>query len=181
MQFTVSAVSADVREWQSQNGAMLTYKMKGTFPGKAEEMVSINTVKGKPKVPFMGEVIECEISKDDPAFGKTIKRSQMVPGGFSTLPTGTTPSQHSGTDTMNDSIQRQNALTNATNFVIEQAKLYYSTDHIDDALSAMTTDEVARVHAEFLHLNRGTKDVVESAKEVFSEKQEPLPSIDEAF
>lgn len=66
---------------------MLTYSLTGTLEGTTEN-VQIVTSKKKAKVPFIGEVIECTVTKDDPRFGKTIKRvaAAFTPGAMPASP-----------------------------------------------------------------------------------------------
>lgn len=79
MTFTVEKILGEPREWESPHGTMLTYKLVGSLDGAATETVSINTKKDQPKVPKVGEDIDCEIAKDHPTFGKTIKRATPAP------------------------------------------------------------------------------------------------------
>lgn len=112
MQFKVTQVLGDPKEWESRNGTMLTYKLWGSLDGGSDEMVQINTSKNKPKVPTVGEVIICDISKDDPQYGKSIRRVQE--GGFQN-------SQLSRSPETQDAIMRQHATTDALSFLAIKA------------------------------------------------------------
>lgn len=80
-QFHVTQVNPNAKAWTGPAGEMLSYYIKGSLDGGSEEQVQINTIKAKPKVPCVGEIIECEVTRDHPQYGKTLKRTQAVPQG----------------------------------------------------------------------------------------------------
>lgn len=134
MHYKVTSLRGEPREWESQNGPMLTYYLNGLLDD-VEEPVQINTSKAKAKVPYVGEVIECTVSKDDPKFGKTIKRVQSAftpqSGGQSGAKWGGSPRQDD--PEKQRMIVRQNSLGNAINHSIAKAQLYMAEKKYEQA------------------------------------------------
>lgn len=111
--FFVEKVMGEPREWETAHGIMLTYKLVGSLDGADTETVSINTKKDAPKIPKVGDEIECEVANAHPVFGKTIKRSAPLPLMASSHPT--TPNSTPFKDN-SPSIERQVALKAAVEF-----------------------------------------------------------------
>lgn len=91
--FHVTHVFPNPKPWQSAHGQMVTYLIKGSLDNGPEEQAQINTKADKPKVPYVGEMIDCVVSKDDPTHGKTLKRNQGVSTGPSSTGASFTPTQ----------------------------------------------------------------------------------------
>lgn len=157
--FKVTKVVGEPREWSSaKGGSMLTYKMLGSLDGREEELVQINTSKEKAKVPFEGEAIECEVAKDDPTYGKTIKRAATFPG------TANPPYQEN--PDRQASIERQNSLTNAISFCTTKANVLIAAGKPDLALAEVEGKHILQVATYFKKYNSAEISVTMGPEDV---------------
>ncbi|HZO90888.1 MAG TPA: hypothetical protein VFB38_21355 [Chthonomonadaceae bacterium] len=146
--FIVSEVRGMPREWESQNGPMLTYTLVGILDGSPAQ-VQIHTTKAKPRTPVVGEEIDCEVVKDHPTYGKTIKRlARVAQGGGSGKGASESPERQA-------SIERQNSLSNAIAYCKAKADLLLAAKRPEEALQALTGTHVLQVALYFQHYNSG--------------------------
>lgn len=136
MTFEVSSINGEPREWGEVGREMITYKLFGKLDGEACE-VQINTTKAKKKVPFNGEKIECEVTKDDPKYGKTIKRVQA--GGF----TPGAPRQEDPERQI--SIIRQSSFERSILIQAKKADIFVAEKKYDEAHDAMAFKTIANL------------------------------------
>lgn len=142
MIFKVTEVNPTPNEWQSAYGAMLTYYIKGCMDGGPEEQAQIGTKKDGPKVPFIGELIECSVTKEHPQYGKTIKRVPAQPGtGPMTkpLPSPSAPYVPRQEDPeRQDSIIRQSSFERAILIQAKKADIFIAEKKFPEAHDAIT-------------------------------------------
>lgn len=140
MIYEVSKINGEPREWGEPGREMLTYSLLGKLDGEIEN-VQITTSKAKAKIPFLGEKIECEVSKDDPKYGKTIKRTSTgFVGGFK---------GHPEDPEKQKMIVRQNALGNAVQFLIATVNTGAK------AKEELTTENVLLIATKFAAFSMG--------------------------
>lgn len=85
--FRVTEVGPPTAPWKSRSGGeMVSYYIKGHYNNGPEESAQINTLASKPKVPFIGEMIECTVEREHPQYGKTLKRVAPTPSPSQTQP-----------------------------------------------------------------------------------------------